>query len=69
MNKLLLSFIVIALLGIGNIQAQGNRAPSPTAKFVQKVGLTDITIEYSRPGAKGRTIFAADGLVPFGKLW
>lgn len=69
MNKLLLSFIVIALLGIGNIQAQGERAPSPSAKLVQKVGLTDVTIEYSRPGVKGRTIFAADGLVPFGKLW
>lgn len=41
--------------------------PSPTAKFSQKVGLTDVEIEYSRPGVKGRTVFG--DLVPYGKLW
>jgi hypothetical protein len=46
-----------------------NRAPSPASKVEQKVGLTDITVEYSRPSVKDRTIFAADGLVPFGKIW
>jgi len=44
-------------------------APSPTAEFQQRVGLTDITLNYSRPGVKGRTIFAEDGLVPFGQIW
>ena len=33
----------------------------------QTVGLTDVSIDYSRPSAKGRTIFG--DLVPFGKLW
>lgn len=42
-------------------------APSPAAKLVQTVGLTDIHVEYSRPGVKGRTIFG--DLVPFGKVW
>src|SRR5688572_14329931 len=42
-------------------------APSPSAKLQQKVGLTDITIEYSRPSVKGRTIFG--DLVPYDKLW
>ncbi|KAB1158144.1 DUF2911 domain-containing protein [Flavobacterium luteum] len=42
-------------------------APSPKSKLEQVVGLTDVTIEYSRPSAKGRTIFG--DLVPFGKLW
>ncbi len=41
--------------------------PSPFSKVEQKVGLTDVTFEYSRPGVKGRTIFG--DLVPFGKLW
>lgn len=41
--------------------------PSPSAKLEQKVGLTDVTIEYSRPGVKGRTIFG--GLEPFGTIW
>ncbi len=40
---------------------------SPTAKVSQKVGLTDVTIEYSRPSMKGRQIFG--NLVPYGKLW
>jgi hypothetical protein len=42
-------------------------APSPTATISQKVGLTDVTIEYSRPSMKGRKIYG--DLVPFGKLW
>ena len=44
-------------------------AASPTAEFEQQVGLTDITLNYSRPGVKGRTIFAVDGLVPYGQIW
>ena len=42
---------------------------SPSSTATNTVGLTDVKIEYSRPGVKGRTIFAADGLVPFGKKW
>lgn len=42
---------------------------SPAAKFMQTVGLTEITVEYSRPSMKGRTIFAQDGLVPYGDIW
>lgn len=41
--------------------------PSPLGRVYQKVGLNDITIEYSRPGVKGRVIFG--DLVPYGKLW
>ncbi len=41
--------------------------PSPGAKIEQKVGLTDITLDYSRPSMRGRTIFGE--LVPFGKIW
>jgi hypothetical protein len=41
--------------------------PSPFATVTQKVGLTDVSVEYSRPNMRGRTIFG--GLVPFGKIW
>lgn len=41
--------------------------PSPVAKISQNVGLTDITIEYSRPSMKGRKVFG--GLVPYNELW
>lgn len=42
-------------------------APSPFSKIEQKVGLTDVTVEYSRPGMKGRSIFG--DLVSFDKIW
>lgn len=41
--------------------------PSPKAEIEQMVGLTEIEIEYSSPGVKGRDIFG--GLVPYGKIW
>ncbi|CCH57671.1 hypothetical protein BN8_p06879 (plasmid) [Fibrisoma limi BUZ 3] len=41
--------------------------PSPPTTIKQKIGFTDLTIAYSRPAVKGRTIFG--GLVPFGKIW
>ena len=41
--------------------------PSPLGKVEQKVGLTDVAVEYSRPSMRGRTIFG--DLVPFGKTW
>jgi len=44
-------------------------APSPSASFTQMVGLTEVSVEYSRPAMKGRTIFAKDGLVPYGEIW
>jgi hypothetical protein len=40
---------------------------SPRANVFQTVGLTDVEVNYSRPGAKGRPVFG--NLVPFGKLW
>lgn len=44
-------------------------APSPSATVNQMVGLTEVTVEYSRPSMNDRTIFAADGLVPHGQIW
>lgn len=41
--------------------------PSPASKLDQKVGMTDITVEYSRPSLKGRKIFGS--LEPYGKVW
>ena len=47
-------------------------APSPSSKLMQTVGLTDITVEYSRPSVKGRTIFgdkSTGALEPNGVIW
>ena len=61
------SLIVIALIASHFILAQDKPAPSPSSKLVQVVGLTEVTVEYSRPGVKDRTIFG--DLLEYGKLW
>ena len=42
-------------------------AASQHATVSQRVGLTDVSIDYSRPDMRGREIFG--GLVPYGKVW
>ncbi|WP_299551070.1 DUF2911 domain-containing protein [Seonamhaeicola sp.] len=66
MKKLLLLFMAFATVNMVNAQVK-TPAPSPFSKVEQKVGLTDVTLEYSRPGVKGRTVFG--DLVPYGKVW
>ncbi len=41
--------------------------PSQLGVVKQRVGLTDVEVEYSRPNKNDREIFG--GLVPYGKLW
>lgn len=66
MKKLLL--LATAVFATVSMQAQiSTPAPSPSSKLQQTVGLTDVTVDYSRPSMRGRTIFGE--LVPFGKLW
>lgn len=65
-----LAFAAMALLFTAGLHAQVNTpSASPTMKMETKIGLTDFHVTYSRPGVKGRKIFAADGLVPYGKVW
>ena len=66
MKKLVLSLFVAALTLTTNAQIK-TPAPSPSSKLEQTVGLSDVTVEYSRPGMRGRTIFG--DLVPHGKVW
>ena len=47
--------------------AEEEARPSPAATVKQVVGVTPITIEYSSPGVKGRTIWG--DLVPYGENW
>jgi hypothetical protein len=66
MKKTILSLFVAAFAFSSTAQIK-TPAPSPSQKIEQKVGLTDVTLEYSRPAMKGRTIFG--DLVPFDKVW
>lgn len=56
-----------ALMAGGMLQAQELPQPSPSAKVMQTVGLTEFTVTYSRPSMRDREIFGE--LVPYGKLW
>lgn len=68
MRKSLIAAIVL-LAATSAIAQQGPRTPrvSPKSSLMQSVGLTDITINYNRPGVKGRAIWGA--LVPYDKVW
>lgn len=61
-------FIAVALFATSVLAQQGRMPrPSPQATLTQTVGITDVTIKYSRPGVKGRSIWG--GLVPYDKVW
>ncbi|NJC28442.1 DUF2911 domain-containing protein [Neolewinella antarctica] len=61
--------LLLAFTAFGLTAQINTPSPSPMVKMETVVGLTDVHVEYSRPGMKGRTIFAADGLVPYGEIW
>lgn len=71
MKKIIqLTFALAAAMVIFTNEARAQiemPAPSPLGTVSQEVGLTNIAIEYSRPGVKGRVIFG--DLVPYGKIW
>lgn len=59
---------IVAVACFSNLEAQINTpAPSPFSKLEQKVGLTDVTVEYSRPSMKGRKLFV--DVESFGNIW
>jgi hypothetical protein len=66
LKKLLMLLTIVGVTSAINAQIKTPQ-PSPAAKTEQVVGLTDVTIEYSRPSMNGRTIFG--NLVPFGEVW
>jgi tetratricopeptide (TPR) repeat protein len=60
--------IAIAALTTTSVSAQLKvPAPSPLQTVKQAFALSDITVEYSRPSARGRVVFG--DVVPFGKTW
>ena len=63
-----IKLLAIALIAYTfSATAQDLPQPSPKAEVEQTVGLTEIEIEYSRPGVKGRTIFG--DLEPYDQVW
>jgi len=68
---LTLSFVGGVLLPAGLLAAEEKKIEFPSISqhcvLKQRVGLTDIEVDYSRPNKNDREIFG--GLVPYGKLW
>jgi hypothetical protein len=58
------SFLCLSMFVQGQVQTP---KASPVGKVEQRVGLTDISISYSRPAINGRKIFGE--LIPFGVRW
>lgn len=65
--KKMITLVMSLLLAYGASAQIKTPTPSPSATIKQEVGLSEISITYSRPGAKGRTIFGE--LVPYGQMW
>lgn len=68
MRKTLLAGMILltATAAVAQQQVRAPR-PSPKASIMQSVGITDVTINYNRPGVRGRQIWGS--LVPFDKVW
>ncbi len=67
MKNIVSSFVLSAVTILSaSAQLQTPKA-SPFSKVEQRVGLTDIKIEYSRPGKNERVVFG--DLVPMDSIW
>lgn len=65
MKKLLLTtFLALSVAAYSQFTLP---AASPRQKVEQQFSMSKITMDYGRPGVKGRKIFGE--LVPFGKVW
>ena len=66
MKTLLLTLLIafISLEALSQAQVATPRTPSPAATVSQTIGISTVTISYSRPSVKGRKVWGE--LVPFG---
>ncbi|HQR44400.1 MAG TPA: DUF2911 domain-containing protein [Thermoanaerobaculia bacterium] len=67
-KPMFLALVAAALAAAAPLAAQFEAPmPSPKATVTQRIGATDFSVSYSRPGVKGRVIWG--GLVPYDKPW
>ena len=67
MKKLILPLLTLVIAFHAEAQSLRTPAPSSAQTVKQEFGLGTIELSYSRPNAKGRTIFG--DLVPYGAVW
>jgi len=66
MKKILL-LLTIFLSGIATPQEIIFPRLSPSAQVSQTIGIASVSVQYSRPAVKGRTVWG--DLVPYGQMW
>lgn len=66
MKKIVLALLLLVSI---DVSAQALKVPvtSPLQTVKQQFALSDVTVEYGRPGARNRNIFG--DIVPYGKIW
>ncbi len=71
MRKIYLTAMLSAILSLAlptlSVAQIDTPAPSPFGKVMQKIGLAEVTVEYSRPSKKGRKLFV--DVEEWGKMW
>jgi hypothetical protein len=67
MRTVLLATLIVSLAATSAAAELQLPKPSPLARVMQTVGVTEVTVEYSSPGMKGRKLWGK--LVPFDELW
>lgn len=60
------AFLFLQSIAVSAQDDKANR-PSPPAKVSEEIGDATVTIDYSQPAVKGRTVWGE--LVPYGKVW
>lgn len=66
MKRIYLSVFLVGAIAFGNAQVKTPQ-PSPSASVKQTIGLSEVTVEYSRPSANARKVFG--NLVPMNQVW
>jgi tetratricopeptide (TPR) repeat protein len=66
LSTFLSAMLLTALISTSNAQGviTTPRTPSPAASVTQTIGISTVTVSYSRPSVRGRKIW--DSLVPYG---
>ena len=71
MRRLLAAVVVVLLVDAAAAAAQSAILNLPRAsqrsRLTQRIGITDLTVDYHRPLARGRKVFG--GLQAYGEVW
>ncbi len=65
---ILVYFYTLFIIAFDEAHAQLNHPRiSPAATIIQQIGLSEVKVEYSRPGVRGRKIMG--DVVPYDRIW